>query len=52
MAGRDANGSATSLSFSVRGTLTGAQRSDGTLNLDMGSVAVPFGNLRSVLPTR
>ncbi len=51
VAGRDASGAATSLSFTVRGTLTGAERSNGSLNLNMGSVSVPFSNLQSVLPT-
>ena len=51
VAGRDANGASTSVSFTVRGTLTGAERSDGSLNLNMGSVSVPFSNLLSVLPT-
>ena len=51
VAGRDANGAYTSVSFTVRGTLTGAERSSGSLNLNMGSVSVPFSNLLSVLPT-
>lgn len=51
VAGRDANGSSTALSFAVRGTLTGAERSNGSLNLNMGNVSVPSSSLLSVLPT-
>jgi flagellar basal-body rod modification protein FlgD len=51
VAGRSATGEATTLPYTVRGTLTGAQRTDGGLTLDMGPVSLSFDALRSILPT-
>ncbi len=48
--GRDANGTATTLPFTVRGTLTGAERANGELSLRMGSLSLGFDSLRSILP--
>lgn len=48
--GRDENGAATSLAFTVRGTLTGAARTDSGLTLNMGAVSLGFDSLRSILP--
>lgn len=48
--GRAANGEAATLSFAVRGTLTGAERADGGLSLKMGAVSLGFDSLRSILP--
>lgn len=48
--GRDANGVAVSLPHTVRGTLTGAQRSSDGLTLSMGALSLGFDSLRSILP--
>jgi len=48
--GRDVNGAAVALPHTVRGTLTGAQRSDGGLTLSMGALSLGFDSLRSILP--
>ena len=48
--GRDANGVAVSLSHTVRGTLTGAQRTNDGLTLNMGALSLGFDSLRSILP--
>lgn len=48
--GRDVNGAAVALPHTVRGTLTGAQRADGGLNLSMGALSLGFDSLRSILP--
>ncbi len=48
--GRDVNGAAATLSHTVRGTLTGAQRADGGLTLSMGTLSVGFEALRSIVP--
>lgn len=50
VSGRDANGAAVALSHTVRGTMTGAQRGDAGLTLNMGPVSLGFDALRSILP--
>lgn len=50
VAGRTANGEAATVSHTVRGTLTGAERTDGGLSLSMGALALGFDSLRSILP--
>lgn len=50
VAGRTANGEAATVSYTVRGTLTGAERTDSGLTLNMGAVSLGFDNLRSILP--
>jgi flagellar basal-body rod modification protein FlgD len=48
--GRGGNGEVVSLPFATRGTLTGAERTGGTLSLRMGALALSFDQLRSILP--
>lgn len=48
--GRGANGEVAPLGFTVRGTLTGAERGDGGLALKMGTLSLGFDSLRSILP--
>ena len=50
VAGRTANGEAATISYTVRGTLTGAERTDSGLTLNMGAVSLGFDSLRSILP--
>lgn len=50
VAGRTANGEAATVSYAVRGTLTGAERTDSGLTLNMGAVSLGFDRLRSILP--
>jgi flagellar basal-body rod modification protein FlgD len=48
--GRDANGAAVTLSHTVRGTLTGAERGEDGLTLSLGALSLGFDSLRSILP--
>ncbi|MBW6398557.1 flagellar hook assembly protein FlgD [Roseomonas sp. HJA6] len=50
VSGRDANGTAVAVSHTVRGTLTGAQRTDDGLTLSMGALSLGFDALRSIVP--
>lgn len=48
--GRGANGEEVPLSFTVAGTVTGAERQDGGLTLSLGGLSVGFDRLRRLLP--
>jgi len=48
--GRAANGEATTLSFSVVGTVTGAERQGESLLLSLGALGVGFDRLRRIVP--
>ncbi|MBR0672971.1 flagellar hook assembly protein FlgD [Neoroseomonas soli] len=48
--GRGANGEAVPLSFTVAGTVTGAERSGSNLTLSMGGMSVGFDRLRRLTP--
>ena len=50
VSGRDANGTAVAVSHTVRGTLTGAQRTDDGLTLSMGALSLGFDALRNIVP--
>ncbi|MBR0683180.1 hypothetical protein GXW74_22010 [Roseomonas eburnea] len=48
--GRAENGEQVALSFTVAGTVTGAERQDGALTLSLGGLSVGFDKLRRLVP--
>lgn len=50
VAGRGANGEAVPITYTVAGTVTGAERQNGELSLAMGGMTVGFDRLRRLLP--
>lgn len=46
--GTNTNGSSSTLSFTVTGTATGVQESNNTVQLELGTLAVPFSSITSV----